>query len=140
MSKGEGSCVAVAELLYSDVPVGLIEGARIGSRAFINQDTGVLLREEYLHDDLLRFVESYQNYSPRDWMLRQGKSCIDSTEFMNNNLKCWAEREGRPWTKDIATMQWDPNPEFVRREDAEVMAPEYLQFEREYGIPFQFQR
>src|SRR5262249_13234194 len=42
-SRQEGACIAVAESLFADTPVGLFKDARIGSKAFINGRTGMLL-------------------------------------------------------------------------------------------------
>jgi glycosyltransferase involved in cell wall biosynthesis len=41
LSRQEGSCIAVAESMMGGTPVGLFRKARIGSRAFINAQTGV---------------------------------------------------------------------------------------------------
>ncbi|HEX4385151.1 MAG TPA: glycosyltransferase, partial [Myxococcales bacterium] len=40
----EGSCVAAAECLLLDVPLAMLANAHIGSKAFINEQTGRLLR------------------------------------------------------------------------------------------------
>ena len=70
MSMREGSCVAVAESLFANVPVGLIEGANIGSRIFINNRTGCFLRPGRLAKDLTSFVERYRTYEPLKWASR----------------------------------------------------------------------
>jgi len=40
LSRREGSCVVVAESMFADTPVALLDNAVIGSRAFINDQTG----------------------------------------------------------------------------------------------------
>src|SRR5205823_10775108 len=69
-SRQEGSCIAVTESLFADTPVGLFHNARIGSRAFINGQTGMLLDRPRLSDQLRQFVEKAHSYRPREWATR----------------------------------------------------------------------
>ena len=121
MSKGEGSCVAVAESLFANIPVGLIEGARVGSNVFINAQTGRFLRESRLGEDLVDFVNHYSDFQPRQWMLDGATSCYASSQILNQLLRQHAESEGRPWTQDLKPMQWRPNAEYLNAEDAAAL-------------------
>jgi hypothetical protein len=134
MSMHEGSSVVVAESLLADIPVALIAGARVGSGALINEETGCFLRPSSIAADLSRFVENYQNYRPRKWMLEHGKSYKESSIILNNFLKSWAREAGYPWTVDLVPMQWRPNPEYVTRDDALSMSDEYTRFEKAYNV------
>lgn len=119
MSLGEGSCVVVAESLFADVPVGLIETARIGSSAFINEATGRLLRPGNISEDLTRLLADSGSMHPRAWMLNNGKSARDSSALLNDTMRRSAHAQGRPWTVDLAPMQWRPNAEYLDSEDGE---------------------
>jgi hypothetical protein len=66
-SAREGSCVAVVESLFAGSPVAMMEGAHVGSRAYVNEHTGVLLRRRGLARGLSRFIEESGRYSPREW-------------------------------------------------------------------------
>lgn len=133
-SMREGSCVAVAESLFANVPVGLIQGANIGSRIFINDRTGCFLRTSALAKDLAAFVDRYLSYEPLKWAMENDISCKGSSLVMNEALKSWALTAGRPWTVDIVPMRWRPNAEFLVPDDKERMRDEYVRFEKSYGV------
>src|SRR5262249_1821396 len=134
LSMNEGSCVAVAEALIADVPVGLIRDARIGSRCFINQPTGRFLNAGTLDSDLKAFVSASNSFSPRKWMLEHGHSYRESSAKLNAALKAAAVEQGLPWTTDIVPMQWRPNPEYLSLGDAALFREQYPRFEEKYGI------
>lgn len=137
MSLAEGACVAVAESLFAGVPVALIQGANVGSRAFINDQTGCFLRLGHISQDLESFIARAENYRPREWMLANRTSHLDSTRILNAALKRFTLEQGRPWTTDLAVMHWRPNAEFDSDVDRENMRTEYARFEAEFGIPVQ---
>jgi hypothetical protein len=134
MSMGEGACVAVSESLFADVPVAVVQGANIGSRAFINSKTGRFLRRNNIADDLEAFVSEFSAYSPRKWMLENKVSYLESSRVLNDCLKKLAISEGRLWTTDVATMHWRPYPVFASTADRESMRKEYERFEFEFGV------
>jgi hypothetical protein len=134
MSMREGSCVAVAESLFANVPVGLIRGANVGSRFFINDRTGCFLRPKALAKDLAAFVARYRSYEPLKWALENEISCKGSCRVMNDALKSWARTAGSPWTVDIVPMHWRPNAKFLVPSDNERMRDEYVRFEKDYGV------
>ncbi|MES2597083.1 MAG: glycosyltransferase [Verrucomicrobiota bacterium] len=117
LSKREGSCVAVAESLFADTPVGLVEGAHIGSSRFINEQTGRFLREDHLAEDIMALIESAATLQPRKRALRDGIGTRRSSEILNEHLKAHALATGQKWTCDVARLQWCPNPK--RLDDAD---------------------
>lgn len=133
LSKREGSCVVVAESMFADAPVAVIEDATIGSRAFINDQTGRLLRERSLSRDLYDFVHAADEFRPRAWAERN-ISCFVSTRVLNDALKQRAVSRGESWTQDIAPLQWSPNPTLVRAEDACRLAQERADLEKRHGV------
>jgi glycosyltransferase involved in cell wall biosynthesis len=132
-SRQEGSCIAVSESLFADTPVGLFGNARIGSRAFINEQTGTLLRRYRLADRLQRFVENAGAYRPREWALAN-ISCHVSREVLNLHLRRAAEREGMPWTRDVLPFAKGLVPAYLSAETEAEMLPWYEDFARHYGL------
>lgn len=111
LSQREGSCVVVAESLFADTPVGLVEGAHIGSAKFIHPETGLFLREHRLADDILTLISARQNgLQPRAWAMQNNIGASGSSEILNAHLKADALASGRAWTRNIAAMHWCPNP------------------------------
>jgi hypothetical protein len=133
LSKREGSCVAIAESLFADAPAAMLQGAGIGSRAFINEQTGRFLDERTLARDLTDFVHDADRYQPRQWAL-DNISCFRSTQILNDLLKQKAIALGQEWTLDIATMQWAPDPKLVHDEDRRRLAPERQTILERFGL------
>ena len=130
----EGSCVAVVESMFADVPVGLLAGARIGSAAYVNDQTGRFLRAERLSQDLDDFVDNHAHYRPREWAMSGGIDCWASSNILNWHLRQAAAERGSPWTQDIAPMHWRPKGQYLRQEDRDAILPEYESFESRYGV------
>lgn len=66
-SRREGSCVAVAESLMAGAPVGLLKDAEIGSRAFINSETGILIdSRKRLPSQIISLLKEHRG-SVRHW-------------------------------------------------------------------------
>src|SRR5262245_12061690 len=68
-TKREGSCVAVPESLSAGTPVAMMEEAYIGSKAYINNRTGILVRRSGLAQQLQRFLEESERFTPREWAI-----------------------------------------------------------------------
>lgn len=134
LSMQEGSNVSVVESMFADVPVGVVEGGRVGSKAFINNQTGEFLRPERMAEDLTVFLARHRDYRPRAWALENGISCRESSRTLNASLKDWALQNGRPWTVDLLPMNWRPDPEYMSRAEAESLRDEYQRFETAYGV------
>jgi glycosyltransferase involved in cell wall biosynthesis len=132
-SRREGSCIAVAESLFADTPVGLFRDARVGSRAFVNDRTGRLLDRRGLAGQVVRLVEESGRYRPRDWAV-ENISCSRSTEILNDTLRRDARRQGRPWTRDVVAMQNDLVPTYLDVETCIEMSAWNDEFTRCYGI------
>lgn len=129
----EGSCIAVAESLFADTPVGLFAGARVGSRAFVNANTGRLLMRRRTAYQVQDFVESSADYRPRQWALAN-VSCHHSYAVLNRRLREETVRRGQPWTRDLLPFYQNALPFYLSPEDESAMAPWYEDFERRYGL------
>lgn len=133
LSRREGSCVVVVESMFAGTPVGLLENAEIGSKAFINEHTGRLLRERYLAEDLTDFIQNASRYDPRPWA-EANLSCQRSTAILNDKLKEHALANGQEWTQDIALLCWRPDPQVVRPQDRERMLSARQEIKERFGI------
>jgi hypothetical protein len=133
LSRREGSCVVVAESLFADTPAALLEGAEIGSRVFLNEQTGRFLRDNALACELTAFVAEAARYQPRAWA-QEHISCIQSSRLLNEQLRAHALAAGQEWSEDIAPMHWCPDPQLVRAEDRRRLAPEHDEIRQRFGL------
>ena len=133
LSRREGSCVVVVESMFADTPVGLLEDAEIGSKHFINSQTGRLLRKRHLAEDLTAFIAQADQYHPRLWA-DENIACTRSTATLNAALKKYALEHGHPWTQDIALMCWRPDPQVVRPEDCKRLEPARREILDRFGL------
>jgi hypothetical protein len=133
LSKREGSCVVVTESMFADTPVAVLRGAELGSRVFVNDETGRLLDERTLARDLTDFVQNADGYQPRAWAERH-ISCYRSSQILNDALKQHALTHGQAWTQDIVPMQRTPNPSAARPDDRTRMARERDDIRRRFAL------
>lgn len=133
LSRREGSCVAIAESLFADTPVGVVEDAHIGSAAFINSQTGMFLRPQCLAEDIWRLISHAELFSPRAWA-NENITCYQSTKILNDQLKNDAIAEGKTWSMDIAVHHRCPYPRLLSSIDQHRMAGSYEDFQKRFGI------
>ncbi len=133
LSKREGSCVAVAESLFADTPAAILRDAGIGSRVFINEQTGRFLDDATLARDLADFVHNADRFAPRAWAERN-ISCRRSSQILNDLLKAKALEAGQAWTRDIAPLQWSPDPMLARPEDRQHAIAERQDILERFGL------
>jgi hypothetical protein len=133
LSRREGSCIAVAESLFADTPAALLAGAEIGSRVFVNAQTGRLLREDDLARELTAFLAEAAGYQPRAWALEH-LSCLRSSRVLNELLRQHALAAGQDWDQDLAAMQRSPNPLVVTAEDRRRLAQEREEIRTRFGV------
>jgi len=139
LSRREGACMVVTESLFSDTPMGILEDAVMGSRAFINPQTGRFLRHHHLGLQLADFVANSANYRPREWALRNGISCYGSTVTLNQILKRHALAAGQEWTVDLVPHAWQFDPVLIRPGDFERLKPAYVDLQQRFEIRFGLQ-
>ena len=133
LSRREGSSMAVPESFFADTPVALVHNAHIGSRVYINAQTGTLVDTRNLARALSAFVEESASYAPRAWAI-QHISCLQTAERLNAVLRAHAHERGLPWTQDIKPLCWRPDPIYARPGDAQLMEPAYEQLAERHGI------
>jgi glycosyltransferase involved in cell wall biosynthesis len=133
-SRREGSCQAVVESMFADTPVGVLENAYLGSRVYVNDQTGRFLREDHLAEDLMELLASAGSQSPRKWVMENNVSCHDSTRVLNQVLREHALKAGQQWTRNIAVHAWNPYPELVRAEDKVALRGAYSDVYQRFGL------
>jgi glycosyltransferase involved in cell wall biosynthesis len=130
----EGSCVAAAECLLLDVPLGMLSNAHIGSKAFVNGQTGRLLSPgaRGTARDLARFVDDWASFRPRQWMLDQAVTYAGSTDVLNAAVR---DGSGGTWTRGLVQHRHVRlRPRYADMEDAARFAPLYRSFPARYGV------
>jgi hypothetical protein len=138
LSRREGSCAVVVESMFANTPVAVYEDAEMGSRVFVNEHTGRLLRHENLGAQLKQFVEASSEFSPRKWVMENGVDCVSSSRTLNKALKQRALDSGQEWTEDIATLCWRPDPSYFDVADYHRLQPSYLDIQHRCGISIAF--
>lgn len=133
LSRREGSCVVVAESMFGDAPVAVLENAELGSRAFINDRTGIFVREDDLAKGLTDLIEGADRFAPRAWA-EANISCRQSSARLNAIVKEHAEKHGRSWTRDLAPLEWCPDPQLLRDEDRAWARAERQQILERFGV------
>jgi hypothetical protein len=133
LSKREGSCVAIVESLFADTPAAMLQEAGIGSRVFINDETGRFLDGQHLARDLTEFVQNADRYQPRQWA-EQNISCRHSSDVLNDILKQKSLDLGHDWTQNIAPMQWAPDPGYMGTADRQRLEAERRDIQRRFGL------
>ena len=124
LSRREGCCVAAVESLFADSPLGMMRDAHVGPRAYINDQTGVLLTSDRMDRQLQKFLDAAPGLHPRAWAAKN-ISCHQSIAKVNQMLRSWAEEHETPWTTDLKTPCWRPYPIFLNASDREQMRPVY---------------
>lgn len=133
LSRREGSCVATAESLFADSPVAMMRDAHIGSKAYINDATGVLLHNRDLPRQLESVLERSVNFRARAWA-DENITAHRSSARLNQIFKEHAARTGRPWTQDLAPMCWRYVPSYLRPEDSARLKPAVDELATRYGV------
>jgi glycosyltransferase involved in cell wall biosynthesis len=133
LSLREGSAVVVPESLFADTPVGLMYNADNGSRGFINEQTGRLLRERDLAGQLMDFLANADRCTPRAWA-EANISCFKSTARLNEILRTDALAVGHDWTRDIYPLCWQPDPRLVNPADWYALRGERADIHARFGV------
>ena len=132
-SRREGSCVATAEALFAGCPVGMMQDAHVGSKAYINPRTGELFRRAGLARALGAFVERSAEFEPRAWA-DENITCWRSSDALNAQLRDYSRRAGLPWTRDIVPFCWRHVPAYATDEGERAMAPAVERLRRDPGV------
>lgn len=138
LSLREGSCLAVVESLLADAPAGVLRQAHIGSREFINDQTGILLDEAWLARDLAQLLRRTEagEFRAREWAMTHAEARLSSEE-LNKLLANQASERGEPWTRGILPFCLRAaRPAFIDSGHGAVAAPWHEAFEQAHGVGF----
>jgi len=133
LSEREGSCVATAECLFANTPMGMVKDAHVGSKAYINERTGVLLSGRNLGRELSAFLEASDTFQPRAWAM-ENITCHRSSDRLNAQLRDHSLERGRPWTRDIAPLCWRYVPSYVSAADERRLSPAVEELKKRHGV------
>ena len=135
LSHREGSYIAVAEALMAGTPVGMYEHAHVGTRDFVNDETGVLFtRRRSLAAQIREFLPAAARLRPDRWA-RRHISCLVSTRHLGDALRSQAEADGQPWSTDLSPLYCQRLSLYYVEPDAEAeMAATYADFKRRFGL------
>lgn len=131
----EGSCLAVTESFFANTPVAMMKDSHVGSKAYINKQTGVLLERQGLAEKLMWFLSTSDEFRPRKWAV--GKvDCYTTSQRLNEFLRKYSSEAGLPWTTDIVPFCRRYVPEYARPEDAIKMQQAERALEKRHGVEF----
>jgi len=133
LSRREGSSMAVPESFFANTPVALVHNAHIGSRAYINAQTGTLVDPAHLARGLSKFLDESSSYTPRAWAM-QHITCLQTAERLNAILRAHALERGAPWSQDIKPLCWRPDPIYAHAGDAKLLEPAYAYLAERHGV------
>ncbi len=136
LSHKEGSYVAVAESLVAGTPVGMYKNALIGTRAYINDDTGIFFEpNKPLAPQLIKFIDISRNMDPSKWA-RANISARINNRKLSQIFRKHALSNNDEWNSDI-------DPSYAKRFDLyyyqgenteREYAKEYKEFKERYNL------
>lgn len=139
LSNREGSYVGVAEALMANTPVAMFSNAMVGTKAYINPETGFLLDPARpLGTQLLHALEVAPTLRPRDWMVPNA-SAQTNCHKLNVQIKQDYLAGGRDWSVDIPRfhcVRFEIFLDGAASTSGGIFAEEYARLERDFGIRF----
>ena len=101
-SRKEGVNRAIIEGMFAGVPCILREGFNYGYRyPYINDATGCFSSEQDLPDTLVRMIDSYETFAPREWVMNY-MSCGRAAAILGESIGRVARAAGERWTGELA--------------------------------------
>lgn len=116
LSLKEGSNRALAEQMFCNLPVILLENHVGGIRKNVVSETGMIIYEDRLSSGIIKMLASSTCFTPRSWACKN-ISCLISTAKLNAFLKSNAFQQGNTWTHDIVVRTNSPESKYYYNED-----------------------
>ena len=116
LSLKEGSNRSIAEALFCDIPVIVLNNHIGGIVGNVVPDTGELVREADLAGAIEKMLDDTAKYHPRQWAV-DNISCLRSTEVLNEHIKRSVLRRGGQWTEDIVVRSNSPDLRYYHQSD-----------------------
>ena len=98
------------------------------NKKYINEKTGVLIKEKELKNTLLWFRAAFAYFNPRDWALKEISPEV-TTQRLEMKLKEIARQMGEPWTKSIVIKANRPECEYFDK-DTKLSPFEFKKYRR----------
>ena len=118
--------------MFADTPVALLRDAHIGSRAYINEQTGILVDHKYIASQLMDLLNRDVPLAPRQWA-DENISCQASLARWNSFLRLEAKSLGLPWARDLVPFCWKPYTMYLTERDRVEMEIAFAELRR--GFP-----
>ncbi len=100
LSRQEGSNRSLFEGFFANTP-GLALNHNVGlPKSYLTSETGKLIEERELADELMHFREHWQDYAPRSWAQAHIAPEL-TTARLGSLLKALAQQRGEAWTHGI---------------------------------------
>lgn len=129
LTKIEGANRALSEAMSANVPVLVYKHIMGPRRTDINPMTGVYADDDELPDALIRAIESYKRFEPREWYL-QNSGYQNSTSTLNEALRQAAHARNENWTTDIVGKVNRPYVEYVSVADRTSLTAAWRELEQ----------
>lgn len=131
LSRQEGPCVVVTESMFADTAVVLLRDAHIGSRAYINEQTGILVGHKRMDRQLMDLLRREVPLNPRKWA-NENISCQASLARWNSFLREESRAQGLPWTRDLVPFCWKPYTLYLNHQDRLEMQDAFAELRRQH--------
>ena len=101
MSIKEGSYIGVVEGLMAGVPVAMVRNARVGSKAYVNRETGFFIDDNrHGAQQLATAFQRAGDLAPQNWARRE-ISAQANCKKLGDELRDWSIHNGLQWSEDI---------------------------------------
>ena len=101
LSHKEGPFIAVAESMMAGTPVGMYENAMIGTKSYINDETGIFFSpNDRLAPQIASFLKKYDSFKPSHWA-KKNISSKKNCESLNKILREYSASNGYIWSVDL---------------------------------------
>lgn len=116
LSLKEGSNRAIAESIFCNTPVIILEEHIGGITKNVVSETGIITPEKHLPEALAELLENYKSLQPRQWAL-ENISCFISSNKLNQKIKQHQLSSGQAWHNDLAIRANCPELTYVNSAD-----------------------
>lgn len=124
LSLKEGSNRFLAEAMFCNLPVILLDKHVGGIVKNVVPDTGIIASERELASAIKSMLGSLESYRPRKWA-EENISCVVSSRKLNAFLKELALRRGETWSQDILVHSNSPECKYWDAASNQLVASDY---------------
>jgi glycosyltransferase involved in cell wall biosynthesis len=135
MTHKEGSYIAVAEALMAGTPVAMFSNARIGTKAYVTDQTGFLLSaRKRLAPQLMNALDKADAVRPQVWAKENISAEVNSAR-LDESLRQWSTEHDLAWTQGVEPVYCQHFQFLYLRDDAEArLAGEYRRLKEEVSL------